>query len=105
MNTPGNMTEMQYRLAHAKHIRDNLLQVACQDTPFYLPGSKRLMQGIMRDMLIAWSEAEIKRFLFELLQCYDLTEEQRKEALYILEASTTALTREQKQTLKSILYD
>ena len=99
-------TLMQHRFSHSKYFRRASLEVIGEETggAFYGPGSKRLMQYIWKNVYSYTSEAQIKRIMLGVLQCYDISEEQRQEALYILAASQTALTKKQKQLLQENLF-
>lgn len=99
---PGKRNNMQQCLAHSKHLRD-LYFIGCGIGQ--MPGFKRLFNDIYTELAQERTEAEIKKHLFLLLQCDDITQEERSEALYILQHSQTALTRKQQEQLNKTIFD
>ena len=69
------------------------------DNGIQIKGFKRLFNSIYGDILDTMPEPQIKLYLFELLQCYDITPEERAEAIKLLQMSETTLTAEQLQKL------
>lgn len=94
-------TPMQLRFGTSKILRQRAY-LLIQREHFPARGSKRLFRGIFKEIYSEINEAEIKRFLFQCLQC-NITQEQRQEIIDILNLSQTALTKTQQKQLKSIL--
>lgn len=85
----------------------------CRKMAFYLledsggpvEGVKRCTSKILGAVLADMPEPQIKQLLFEILQCSDITKEERAEALKILSMSETALTAKQRRRLNRYLLE
>lgn len=60
---------------------------------------RRALYESIADVYGNISEAQIKYILFSFLQCYDITPDERAEALHLLELSETALTEDQRRQM------
>ena len=66
-------------------------------------GFRRVWYDSIAFAFEALPEADIKRRLYEFLQCGDLTPADRAEIVRLLQLSGTAFTRKQRRQLDSIL--
>lgn len=68
-------------------------------------GYKRLFNSIFSEIGEPMPEPQIKLLLFEFMQCYDITAEERAEAIKLLQLSQTTLTNEQREIFYNRLYE
>ena len=68
-----------------------------------MKGYKRVWYDCIAATFEPLPEADIKARLYQLLQCCDLTAEDRAEIRQLLELSSTALTDGQRQRIDSLL--
>lgn len=66
---------------------------------------KRLFNHITEDLLQNMPEAQIKCLLLQFLQCYDITEDERTEAIRLLQMADTALTPDQTRIITEVLSE
>lgn len=62
-------------------------------------GNRRLYNSLIADVFSSVTEAQAKAIIWNFLQCYDLTAQERGELLDILQLSETALTDQQRQEI------
>lgn len=94
-------TELQRRFVRSKVFRrycDVIVDAA--GAPY--KGYKRLWRRILRESA-QWTEPEIKRILYLLLLCCDVSTIERQEALDLLRSAETTLTAGQRKRLKQQL--
>lgn len=70
-----------------------------------IKGYKRLFNGIMGDVLADMSEPQIKLYLYDFLQCCDITAEEQAEAIKLLQMSETTLTARQRAKIDYFLME
>lgn len=97
-------TKMQKAFAKSA-IRRKMALFSMLDMNMPIKGYKRLFNGIMGDVLEGVSEPQIKLYLFELLQCADITPEEQAEAIKLLQMSETTLTARQRAKIDYFLME
>lgn len=68
-------------------------------------GNKRFFNELIKDIAEPMPEPQIKLLLYEFLQCADITDKERAEAITLLQLSQTTLTREQREIFYNRLYE
>lgn len=85
-------------------IRRRMALDMMQSENITVRGYKRLMNGVYTEVLQQMPEPRIKLFLYSVLQCYDITPDERAEALKLLQMAETALTAEQREQIYYYLW-
>lgn len=78
-------------------------QLAEESGGLFRYGYKRVWYDCIATAFEPLPEAAIKQMLFSFLQCSDITAADRAEIRQLLELSSTALTRRQRQQIDSFL--
>lgn len=66
-------------------------------------GERRHLKGMYNATLGPLPEPAIKVYLAELLQCYDVSAEDKAEAIRLLQLSQTTLTHRQREIIRQTL--
>lgn len=98
------MTELQRQFAKSRLFRDQAYLLLFE-VGYARGNDKRLLKGILSDVFADIPEAEIKYFLLHALQCYDITDQERNEAVGLLQLAETALTARQREKIKERLEE
>ena len=96
------VTELQRRFCRSRFLRRGILCLITEETGS-VEGFRRVWYDSIAFAFEALPEADIKRRLYEFLQCGDLTPADRAEIVRLLQLSGTAFTRKQRRQLDSIL--
>ena len=97
-------TELQ-RAFGKSAIRRLFAAAVMQNEGIQIKGYKRTMNAVFTEALEAYTEPQIKYFLYSALQCYDLPEKERAEALKLLRMAETTLTEEQRERMAAALWE
>lgn len=98
------MTPLQRRFCRSKVLRRGMLGVIAAEVGS-VKGCKRMWYSCVAYSMEKLPEADIKRRLFQLLQCSDITTEDVAEIRQLLNLSGTALTRRQRRQMQDILQE
>lgn len=98
------MTRLQVAVSKSK-LRRILAAEFMRTENIPLKGFKRLVNGMFSEVIQSMPDPEIKRLLYDILRCYDVSAEERQEALKLLQMADTALTGEQLEALKYYLSE
>ena len=97
------VTPLQEAFPKSKVLkRGMLLLLQAEGVP--LKGYKRTWYKVYRETFAKMTEPEIKKMLYDFLQCCDITDAERAEIRQLLRLSQTALTDEQARQLQDYLY-
>lgn len=100
----GHLTRLQYAFSKSA-IRRRFALELMQSEGLPVKGYKRLMNSVYSEVLEAKNEPQIKYILLSVLQCYDITPEERAEALKLLQMGETTLSEAQRQQLRAVLFE
>lgn len=98
------MTRLQRGFSKSR-IRRRLAAEFMRYEKIPLKGFKRLVNGIFSECIENMTDPQIKRMLYEFLQCTGITAEERAEALKLLQSADTALTGAQLEAMKHSLTE
>ena len=93
------VTELQRKFAKSKILQRLILE---QLEPMQ-DKTRGTWRRAIREVYATMPEPQIKYFLFSLLLCDDITEDERAEVLRLLQISETELTADQLQRIASLL--
>lgn len=92
------MGEFLRQFSRCRALRRGLLEYM-QAEGAAIRGNRRLYNSLIADVFSSVTEAQAKAIIWNFLQCYDLTAQERGELLDILQLSETALTDQQRQEI------
>lgn len=94
------MTQLQRRVSKSR-IRRRLAREFLAMNELPANGFRRMANGMFSECLAEMPDPQIKRMLYEILQCIDITPAERAEAMQLLQSADTALTAAQLDYLLS----
>ena len=97
-------TKLQKRFSKCKLLRRAMFNSLLFEGLSFT-GNKRFFNELIKDIAEPMPEPQIKLLLYEFLQCEDITEKERSEAIALLQLSQTTLTREQQEIFYNMLYE
>lgn len=98
------VTDLQRRFCRSRFLRRAMQEIIAEEIGS-VKGSRRVINSCIAAAFEQIPEAAIKARLYGFLQCSDLTATDRAEIRRLLDLSSTALTKQQRQQIALFLQE